>query len=145
MLLRVVCPKFVENGKTGFLLPVGDITGMAQKSLELLSKDDQYAAFNRESRKRVLDCFDSKSIIPQYEAFLSRNLKQEGIRPMRSRSLSLLLTLVLALVHSSLWVTPLKAQLAPVAYDEGALGLAFALRKATHHGKLSHDHRPSRR
>ncbi len=48
---------------------------------------------------------------------------------MRSRSLSFLLTLVLALVHSSLWVTPLKAQLAPVAYDEGALGLAFALRK----------------
>jgi LmbE family N-acetylglucosaminyl deacetylase len=48
---------------------------------------------------------------------------------MRSRSLSFLLTLVLALVHSFLWVTPLKAQLAPVAYDEGALGLAFALRK----------------
>ncbi len=48
---------------------------------------------------------------------------------MRSRLLSFLLTLVLALVHASLWVTPLTAQLAPVAYDEGALGLAFALRK----------------
>ncbi|MCH6570507.1 MAG: hypothetical protein IH794_10405, partial [Acidobacteria bacterium] len=48
---------------------------------------------------------------------------------MRSRSLSLFVTVVLALVHSSLWVTPLKAQLAPLSYDEGALGLAFALRK----------------
>ena len=48
---------------------------------------------------------------------------------MRSKSLSFLLTLVLALVQASLWVTPLKAQLAPVAYDEGALGLGFALRK----------------
>ncbi|MFB3060179.1 MAG: NEW3 domain-containing protein, partial [Candidatus Binatia bacterium] len=48
---------------------------------------------------------------------------------MRSKSLSSLSTLVLALVHASLWVTPLTAQLAPVAYDEGSLGLAFALRK----------------
>ena len=64
---------------------------------------------------------------------------------MRSRSLSFLLTLALALVHASLWVTPLKAQLAPVAYDEGALGLGVCLKKAAHHGKLSHDHRPSRR
>ena len=48
---------------------------------------------------------------------------------MKSGSLSLFLTVVLALVNSSLWVTPLKAQLAPLSYDEGALGLAFALRK----------------
>jgi LmbE family N-acetylglucosaminyl deacetylase len=46
---------------------------------------------------------------------------------MKSKSLSLFLAAVLALL--SLWVTPLTAQLPPVAYDEGALGLAFALRK----------------
>ena len=71
-------PEVVEHGKTGFLLPVGDIAGMAQKSLELLSKDDQYAAFNKEARKRVLDCFDSKSIIPQYEAFYKEILNKRG-------------------------------------------------------------------
>ena len=48
---------------------------------------------------------------------------------MRSRSLSFLLTLVLTLVQASLWVKPLTAQLAPLSFDEGALGLAFALRK----------------
>lgn len=71
-------PEVVENGKTGFLLPVGDIAGMAQKSLELLSKDDQYAAFKKEARKRALDCFDSKSIIPQYEAFYQEILNKRG-------------------------------------------------------------------
>jgi N-acetyl-alpha-D-glucosaminyl L-malate synthase BshA len=69
-------PEVVEDGKTGFLLPVGDISGMAQKSLELLSKKDQYEAFHQEARKRVLDYFDSKSIIPQYEAFYEEILNK---------------------------------------------------------------------
>ena len=48
---------------------------------------------------------------------------------MKSRLLSLFLTVVLAMAHASLWVAPLTAQLAPLSYDVGALGLAFALRK----------------
>ncbi len=69
-------PEVVEDGKTGFLLPVGDISGMAQRSLELLSKNDLYEAFHKKSRKRVLDYFDSKSIIPQYEAFYEEILNK---------------------------------------------------------------------
>ncbi len=69
-------PEVVESGKTGYLLPVGDISGMAQRSLELLSKDDLYEAFHKEARKRVLDSFDSKSIIPQYEAFYEEILNK---------------------------------------------------------------------
>ena len=69
-------PEVVENGKTGFLLPVGDIAGMAQRSLELLSKDDLYESFQKQARKRVLDYFDSKSIIPQYEAFYEEILNK---------------------------------------------------------------------
>ena len=71
-------PEVVEDGKTGFLLPVGDISGMAQKSLELLSRNDQYEAFHKESRKRVLDYFDSKLIIPQYEAFYEEILNKRS-------------------------------------------------------------------
>jgi len=69
-------PEVVENGETGFLLPVGDIAGMAQRSLELLSKDDLYESFQKKARKRVLDYFDSKSIIPQYEAFYEEILNK---------------------------------------------------------------------
>ena len=71
-------PEVVEDGKTGFLLPVGDIAGMAQKSLELLSKTDLYDAFHRDARKRALKCFDSKSIIPQYEAFYEEILNKRS-------------------------------------------------------------------
>ncbi len=71
-------PEVVEDGKTGFLLPVGDISGMARKSLELLSKHDLYEAFHKEARKRALDCFDSKSIIPQYEAFYEEILNKKS-------------------------------------------------------------------
>ncbi len=70
-------PEVVEDGKTGFLLPVGDISGMAQKSLELLSRNDQYEAFHKASRTRVLDYFDSKLIIPQYEAFYEEILNKK--------------------------------------------------------------------
>ncbi len=69
-------PEVVNDGKTGFLLPVGDVTGMAQKSLELLSKTDQYAVFQKEARKRALDYFDSQLIIPQYEAFYEEILNK---------------------------------------------------------------------
>ena len=48
---------------------------------------------------------------------------------MRSKSFSPFFTVVLALVNLSLWISPLAAQLPPVSFDEGALGLAFALRK----------------
>ena len=48
---------------------------------------------------------------------------------MKSRSLSLFFTVVLALAHLSLWMAPLSAQLPALPYDEGALGLAFSLRK----------------
>ncbi|MCZ6768194.1 MAG: NEW3 domain-containing protein [Acidobacteria bacterium] len=48
---------------------------------------------------------------------------------MRLKSLSPFFTVVLALVNLSLGMAPLAAQLAPLPYDEGALGLAFALRK----------------
>jgi len=71
-------PEVVEDGKTGFLLPVGDISGMAQKSLELLSKKALHQAFHKEARKRVLDYFDSDSIIPQYEAFYEEVINKKS-------------------------------------------------------------------
>jgi N-acetyl-alpha-D-glucosaminyl L-malate synthase BshA len=62
-------PEVVAQGETGFLLPVGDIEGMAAKALELLETPDLYEAFQRKARKRVLQCFDSQMIIPHYEAY----------------------------------------------------------------------------
>ena len=58
----------VVDGKTGFLLPVGDIHGMSKRALSLLTDRELDRAFRKCARKRALEAFDSRMIIPQYEA-----------------------------------------------------------------------------
>lgn len=71
-------PEVVGHGETGFLLPVGDVEGMAAKALELLESPNLYAAFQKKARERVLDRFDSQMIIPQYEAYYQEVLDSRG-------------------------------------------------------------------
>ncbi|MCH8820016.1 MAG: glycosyltransferase, partial [Acidobacteria bacterium] len=71
-------PEVVSHGETGFLLPVGDVEGMAAKALELLESPNLYAAFQKKARERVLDRFDSQMIIPQYEAYYQEILDSRG-------------------------------------------------------------------
>lgn len=62
-------PEVVEDGNCGYLLPLGDIEGMAKKSLELLRNPDQIKQFKTNARQRAVKLFDSQLIIPQYENF----------------------------------------------------------------------------
>lgn len=62
-------PEVVENGTSGYLLPLGDVEGMAKKSLELLRNPDQIKQFKTNARQRAVKLFDSQLIIPQYENF----------------------------------------------------------------------------
>ncbi|MCZ6878530.1 MAG: N-acetyl-alpha-D-glucosaminyl L-malate synthase BshA, partial [Acidobacteria bacterium] len=71
-------PEVVVDGETGFLLPVGDVSGMAKKALELLSQAERYAAFQKRARERVASSFDSQLIIPQYEAFYEEVLNERS-------------------------------------------------------------------
>lgn len=71
-------PEVVVDGETGFLLPVGDVSGMAKKALELLSQAERYAAFQKKARERVASSFDSQLIIPQYEAFYEEVLNERS-------------------------------------------------------------------
>ena len=70
-------PEVVAHGETGFLLPIGDIEGMAAKALELFESPAQYASFQKQARDRVLGCFDSQMIIPQYEAYYQEVLARD--------------------------------------------------------------------
>lgn len=69
-------PEVVVDGETGFLLPVGEIASMSQKALELLTNTELYRSFQQRARERAVQCFDSKLIIPQYEAFYKEILCQ---------------------------------------------------------------------
>jgi N-acetyl-alpha-D-glucosaminyl L-malate synthase BshA len=61
-------PEVVEDGKSGFLLPVGDVDGMAQAALALLTDAGRHTAFRAAARQRAVEHFDTSLVVPQYEA-----------------------------------------------------------------------------
>jgi len=62
-------PEVVEDGKSGFLLPVGDVGGMADAALALLADAARYAEFRLAARRRAVEHFDIAQIVPRYEAY----------------------------------------------------------------------------
>lgn len=62
-------PEVVEDGTMGFLLPPGDVDGMARAALNLLADRERHAAFRASARRRAVAYFDTSLIVPQYEAY----------------------------------------------------------------------------
>jgi N-acetyl-alpha-D-glucosaminyl L-malate synthase BshA len=62
-------PEVVEDGKTGFLLPLGDVDGMSRACLALLADRQRHAEFRRAARQRAVALFDTSLIVPQYESY----------------------------------------------------------------------------
>lgn len=60
-------PELVKHGDTGLLYPVGDVEGMAQGCLEILTRPEVCHRFSHQSRVRALENFDAPIIISQYE------------------------------------------------------------------------------
>lgn len=67
-------PEVVTDGECGFLVPVGEIRAMADAAIDLLSHPEKHARFAAAARARATAEFDSKKIIPQYEALYERLL-----------------------------------------------------------------------
>jgi N-acetyl-alpha-D-glucosaminyl L-malate synthase BshA len=65
-------PEVVQDGQSGFLLPVGDTEGMAGAALSLLSDASRHAAFSTAARQRALEHFDTHLVVPRYEAYYGR-------------------------------------------------------------------------
>src|SRR5690606_27480234 len=59
-------PEVNIDGQTGFVLPIGDVNGMADKGIELLSDNFKLNEFKRNAKQQAL-AFDEKNIIPMYE------------------------------------------------------------------------------
>jgi N-acetyl-alpha-D-glucosaminyl L-malate synthase BshA len=59
-------PEVIINGETGFLLPVGDVKGMAERALELLEDQKFYKKIAVAGRKRAQDHFTSKLVLGMY-------------------------------------------------------------------------------
>lgn len=69
-------PEVVADGETGFLLPVGEISSMAGKALQILNDSKLAATFQKQARQRAVQYFDSRIIIPRYESFYQEILNQ---------------------------------------------------------------------
>ena len=67
-------PAVVEHGVSGFLAPVGDVEAMAGYCLKLLQDCSGPKTYGANARKRAVEKFDYRSIIPQYEGIYERLL-----------------------------------------------------------------------
>lgn len=69
-------PELIQDGVNGRLLPVGDVEGMAQAAIELLSDDAALEAMRTAGRKTAQKHFCASQIIPHYERYYEQVLSQ---------------------------------------------------------------------
>ncbi|HUH34268.1 MAG TPA: N-acetyl-alpha-D-glucosaminyl L-malate synthase BshA [Moheibacter sp.] len=68
-------PEVNIDGETGYVLPIGDVEGMAAKGIALLKDEVLLNQFKENAKKQALK-FDKKAILPQYEALYHLVLEQ---------------------------------------------------------------------
>ena len=59
-------PEVVEDGKSGYLKPVGDVDGMAEAALSLLRDPEKLNSFSREARRRAVEEFPTEAAVARY-------------------------------------------------------------------------------
>lgn len=59
-------PEVNVDGQTGFVLPIGDVDGMAERAIQLLSNPKMLYEFKKNAKMQAMK-FDEKNIIPMYE------------------------------------------------------------------------------
>jgi N-acetyl-alpha-D-glucosaminyl L-malate synthase BshA len=67
-------PEVVDHGETGFLLPVGDVEGMAKAAVELLLDEPRHRAFAAAGRAAAFERFDQDKVVGQYRQVYERVL-----------------------------------------------------------------------
>ncbi len=59
-------PELVSDGHVGYLAPIGDIKGMARRSLEILSDQNLHQKMAANARKLTVEKYDTRDIVKQY-------------------------------------------------------------------------------
>jgi L-malate glycosyltransferase len=65
-------PEVVQHAETGFLLPVGDVEGMAGRTLEILKDPERRRAMGAAGRRRAEALFGADRIVSQYERYYEK-------------------------------------------------------------------------
>jgi len=67
-------PEVVVDGETGYLLPVGDVDGMADRAIAILSDKAVHRRLGRASRAHAESEFNVNRVVPMYREFYERYL-----------------------------------------------------------------------
>ena len=67
-------PEVVQDGVTGHLLPVGDIDGMAEAGIRILTDPSHAKALSTAARAVALERFSIDAVVPKYERLYERVL-----------------------------------------------------------------------
>ncbi|MGA7837455.1 MAG: N-acetyl-alpha-D-glucosaminyl L-malate synthase BshA, partial [Ignavibacteriaceae bacterium] len=67
-------PELIRHNETGFIAEIGDIPRMAKYAIDLLTNDKKHKLFSDNSRKRAVENFDTKSVLPLYENYYNKIL-----------------------------------------------------------------------
>lgn len=71
-------PELVTHGETGYLLDVGDVEGMAEAGLRLLTDPDHHKLMVEAGQAHVDEHFTADAVVPRYEAYYDRVLAGES-------------------------------------------------------------------
>jgi Ca2+-binding RTX toxin-like protein len=74
------------RGNAQILLPVGDVEGMAARTIEILKDDEHHRALGRAGRCRVAALFDADRVVSQYARRRRRRRSCDRRRPHRLRA-----------------------------------------------------------
>jgi glycosyltransferase involved in cell wall biosynthesis len=67
-------PEVIVHGETGYIAEIGDTERMAKYTIELLTNEKKHKRFADASRKRAVDEFETKLLLPDYERLYERVL-----------------------------------------------------------------------
>ncbi len=67
-------PEVVRHSESGYLLPVGDVEGMAARTIEILKDGERRREMGQAARHRVESLFRAERVVNQYEAVYARLL-----------------------------------------------------------------------
>jgi L-malate glycosyltransferase len=62
-------PEVVEDGRSGHLLPAGDLEGMSRAALRILSDEARWEEYSRSARDLAVERFSADRVVPVYEDF----------------------------------------------------------------------------
>jgi len=71
-------PEVVEDGKSGYLRPVGDVEGMAEAALSLLRDPRKLESFAAEARRRAVEEFPIDAAVARYRKLYEETLAGSG-------------------------------------------------------------------